>query len=188
MLWQPVDGLWVGMFAATENGETELRTDVAALRLDLAERIVVPFQLTWTPANVRLAGLQASISKDQPYAFSSASWGDDHGNTFTVSVGEISRPVTSPSSPGDPAVGSPSGPLQPNRTVDGHKVLWTERRCPPAQTVSGGSFTSDDYDGVPLDLTVTGYDEATATQILTGLAISKNLKDPSTWPAEPIVH
>jgi len=75
-----------------------------------------------------------------------------------------------------------------NLTVAGHDVLWTERRCLPAQTVCGGSFTSDDYDGVPLDLTVTGYDEATATQILTGLAISKNLKDPSTWPAEPTVR
>ncbi|MBF9135002.1 hypothetical protein I0C86_39685 [Plantactinospora sp. S1510] len=188
VLWQPVDGLWVGMFAATEHGETELWANVAALRLDQAQRIVVPFQLTWAPANVRLAGLQAGISTDQPYAFSSANWGDDRGNTFTVSVGGTSRPVTSPRSPGDPAVGAPSGPLQPNRTVAGHKVLWTERRCPPTQTVCEGSFTSDDYDGVPLDLTVTGYDEATASQILTGLAISKDMKDPSTWPAEQIVR
>jgi hypothetical protein len=188
VLWQPVDGLWVGMFAATENGEQELWTDVAALRLDRAQRIVVPFQLTWIPANARLLGVQAGVSTDQPYALSSASWGGDHGNTVTLSVGATSRPVTSPSSPDGPAVGYPSGPPQHNRTVAGHNVLWTERRCLPPQTVCGGSFTSDDYDGAPLDLTVTGYDEATATQILTGLAISKNLKDPLTWPAEPIVR
>jgi len=188
VLWQPVDGLWVGVFAATENGEQELWLDVAALRLDRAQRVAVPFQLAWVPDDARLVSLEPGISTDQPYAVSSASWGDDHGNTVTVSVGATSRPVTSPSSPDDPAAGSASGPPQPNRTVAGHDVLWTERRCLPAQTVCGGSFTSDDYDGVPLDLTVTGYDEATATQILTGLAISKNLKDPSTWPAEPTVR
>jgi len=46
-----------------------------------------------------------------------------------------------------------------------------------------------DFAGVPLELDVRGaYDEAAATQVLTGLVLSNNLKDPSTWPAQPMVH
>ena len=182
VLWQPADGLWVGVFAATASGVAELWADVAALDLHHAGRIVAPFQLAWAPPNVHLLGLHVGIpATGQPYAFSSANWGDDRGNTVTVSIGEIARPLALNSSPGS----SPE-PLEPNRTVAGHPLLWYPDQC-PAQPACG-NFISDDYDGVPLELSVSGYDEATATQILTGLHISKNLKDPSTWYTDLIVH
>jgi hypothetical protein len=184
VLWQPVDGLWVGVFAATQSGVAELWADVAALDLQRAERIVVPFQLTWAPPNVHLLGISAGIPTDQPYAFSSANWSDDRGNTVTVSFGERARPV----SPGSPS-GPPSfGPLETNRTVAGHPVQWTDGTCPEGRTPCGGTFVSDDYDGAPLELTVAGYDEATATHVLAGLRISQNLKDPSSWPTDLIAH
>jgi hypothetical protein len=46
---------------------------------------------------------------------------------------------------------------------------------------------SDDYDGIPLALTVDGsYGEADATRILAGLRVSHSLTDPMNWPAAPV--
>lgn len=174
LVWQPVDGVWVGLFAATKYGEAELWSDVAALRLDVAQRLVVPFQLTALPSGARLLGCTAGVpGAGEPYAASSVVVGDGHGNTATLAIGQQVRPSVH-------GEHSSSVPLpSPNRTVNGHPVVWL------ADAPRG--LVSDDYDGVPLGLTVSGgYDEATATQLLTGLVLSTDLTDPASWPAGPL--
>jgi hypothetical protein len=51
------------------------------------------------------------------------------------------------------------------------------------------AFLPDDYDGVPLALTVQGsYTETQATQLLAGLRMSTDLFDPARWPTAPVAH
>ncbi len=170
LLWQPVDGLWVGMFASTKDGVAELWSDVDALRLDHAQHLVLPLRLTRLPAGAHLLDCVAAIPVDQDYALAMVGVGDGHGNRADLTFGQYVRPDT------EAGQGRPASLPTPNRTVAGHPMLWMSNM-----------FVSDDYEGVPLALSVSGsYNEATATDILTGLVLSPNHKDPSTWPSTPV--
>jgi hypothetical protein len=164
------------MFAQTETGVGELWSDVAALRLDRAQHCVVPFQLTHIPAGATVLGCTAGIpASDDKYAFSDILVGDGHGNQADVSIGEVTGPA------GGMTNHSPAPLPAPNRTVNGHHILWLSEGM--------HAFLSDDYDGVPLALTVEGsYTETQATQLLAGLRMSTDLFDPARWPTAPVAH
>ncbi|GIH14405.1 hypothetical protein [Rugosimonospora africana] len=180
LLWQPVDGLWVGMSVESATAEAELWSDVDALHLDRTGRCVVPFRLTDLPAGAKVLGCVAGVpvpgQADVKFAFSSLLVGDGRGDQASVSIGEITRPDTG----GDVGPNYSPAPLPPpNRTVNGHPIFWSSSR--PM------GFISDDFDGVPLSIDVRGsYREPQATQILAGLKLSANLIDPKTWPSDPI--
>ncbi len=168
LLWQPVDGLWVGLSTQTVSGVDEMWRDVDALRLDRAQHCVVPFQLAALPAGAHLLGCTAGVPGSDPRADSAIEVGDGHGNTASISIGQASVQVNQD--------GSTVAPPVPNREVNKHPVAW----------VPGVGFVADDYDGVPLHLSVSGdYDEAVATQILAGLVVSTDLAKPASWPADP---
>jgi hypothetical protein len=171
LLWQPSDGLWVGIHTGTATGPAELWDDVDALHLDRAQRCVVPFQLTDLPAGARLLSCTAGVpGPGDPYAYSEVSVGDAQGNMASVSVGQSVRLELRFTSAPPPQLS--------NRIVNGHPVVWSEDQ--PA------ALLSDDFDGVPLAVTVGGsYDEATATRILAGLRLRDNRADPTTWPTDP---
>jgi hypothetical protein len=176
LVWQAVDGLWVGMQTQTETGEAELWSDVAALHLDRAQRCVVPFRLTDLPPGATVLGCTAGVpAQGEKYAYSDILIGDGHGNQADVGIGQISRPA------GVTEGNSPAPLPTPNRTINGHAVLWS--------SAGPTGFLSDDFNGVPLALTVQGnYGETEATRILAGMQISADLTDPTTWPSSPIAR
>jgi len=176
LVWQPVDGLWVGLLTQTEAGEDDLWHDVSALRLTSAYRCVVPFTVSDAPPGARIRSCSAGLPSpgDRPYAQSSVVLDDADGNTAEISVGAVTRPS------GNPAVAAGPGPLPaPNRTVAGRSIWWSGS--------PGRMFIADDFDGIPLAVTVTGaWDEPEATRIVAGLRIADNLTDPARWPTKPL--
>ncbi|MBO0869132.1 MAG: hypothetical protein J2P15_11245 [Micromonosporaceae bacterium] len=172
LLWQPAAGLWLGISAETETGVAELWSDVDALDLSRAYRVVVPFRLKSLPPGARVLDCTAGLpAAGEPLAASFLTVGGPDGRA-AISIGQ---PTVYPAGSTPATHGpQPSLPAQ-NRTVAGHSVFWT-----------GGYFFSNDWDGVPITVGVEdGYGEAEATRILAGLQVSKNLTDPTTWPTSP---
>jgi hypothetical protein len=174
LLWQPVDGVWIGLSSQTEIGVAELWSDVDALDLHRAHQVRLPFRLSRLPVGAKLLDCTAGVpAAGEPYAVSMLTVGDAHGWAGIQVGSPASYSVQPPSRSGPPA---PDESLPaPNRTVAGHPVLWT-----------GETLLTNDWNGVPLNVGVgDGYGQAEATEILAGLKLSADLTDPSTWPADP---
>ena len=167
LVWDPIDGLSVGVGVLYPATEGTIWALVGALRLDMAQRCVTPFSLTDVPSGLRLVNCASGVPvAGGPYWVSRVELGDAAGNAITVSVGQGDEPGLAP------------GPGA-SRTVAGHPVEWFDG---PTR-----ALRSKDFDGVPVTVGVKGsFGETEATRVLAGLRLADDRAGPFGWPADPV--
>lgn len=187
--WQPAAGVWA---LAQGRDEARARAIAGALRLDRAQRCVLPFRPGPLPPGAVLLSCSVNLLGYGRVPF------DNGGLTYERPGGGNLALGLQPPWPSD------STPCLAERRIDGRKVCVgtvtitggrSRSNLPPGEPL-GPNVPSDentgpmlrmlDFDGLTVEAFATGgLGEEAAARSLTGAEVLKNRADPKTWPVPP---
>jgi len=166
--WSPVDRLWV-LVAMPAFDDDNVLAMAQAVRLDRAQRCVLPVRLTAVPPDARWTGCDLMLGARDPagrsWEVGNVQFTHPRGGTVTVGVGNYEEDT----------------PFVANRTVSGQPAMWHFRDLRWILWVPR-------RDNVNLLVRVygDGFTEADALLIANGLVLSDDVTDPAAWPARPV--
>jgi hypothetical protein len=159
LTWYPANGLHAVVSTQGKSGDV-LAAVAGALRFDRAQRCVLPLRMTGLPVRAELASCGVGWQLD------GSGWKWSFSVKAPLPLGGVS--------------GSLGGDVPydyvPNRTVGGKQAAWLEE---------SDSLVIPDYIG-KFALQISAQTEAQARSFIDGLSVAGDLKDPSTWPDNPI--
>jgi hypothetical protein len=166
--WSPVDGLHAHVLVFEDEPQGALAA-AAALRLDAAQRCVVPLRLSTAPADATLTACVTALRREPiptrgVWMNSLLTYTTTSGGAVEVWADEkLSRGV--------------DGSFVPNLTVAGRPAQW--RSADPV-----GLALRDV--GPAGELFISGTPRAEAVRIAAGITVAGDPADPHTWPAVPV--
>jgi hypothetical protein len=169
--WQPVDGLWAGVEG--HDSDQAVLAVAGALRLDRAQRCVVPVRAAVVPAGAHWSGCSVQVSPAdgmQGVWVGSALWfSRPEGGTLIASLQD--RIHYNGVNPGD---------FKATDTVAGKPAMWEGR----LGQLWVPAFADRFY--LQLEVSGTGFTKADAIAVGNGLAYSGDLARPETWPERAV--
>lgn len=166
--WQPAPGLWAevhGVFSSPD----DLIATAEAVRLDRVHRCVTPLRLTWAPEGARFSRCVAVLGEPD------LMWGRLVGIAYLKGSGKsaVTVAVLEPGKKDTP---------KPNTRVAGVPARWEE-----SNDGTQRSLHLFGLDGQNITVTLSDdYSKADAVKIAEGIRLPENLKDPRTWPLDPL--
>lgn len=169
--WQPVDGLYA-LVQVFQADKALAYAAAGAMRLDRAQRCVVPIRLTDVPAGATWTRCQTRIRRSPlpgrgVWVESSIELTQPDGDVVYVGAEDVKLPRHR----------HDTAQFKPNRTVAGYPAQWRH----------------DDTEGWLWILNfgvasagVRGASEAESLRLAGGMRIAADLADPETWPRNPL--
>lgn len=177
LTWQPVDGLWTSVVQEASSGDDLVQT-ASAVRLDKAQRCVVPLRVRSAPAHATWTGCDAAFGPYKPWEVGGISFTHVTGETMRLGIGWYS--VDEPFVPNRIVGGRPArlrGDAQ-NRTVVLSVPIhdWVNLVVTVRPRVDGELSTTPEN----------GFTEADMVQLAESAMLSTDVTDPATWPTRPL--